>query len=125
MSRSDWGRVEESLRFVNHSCQQGIYIDVVNRNPCDCPYGIPYCLMAVSDVPWLSVHAIGDIFEEHRICRNLVAWYDSCDRCSRTVYCREEKRFMFNNVLIGTKACARIKLINCGRVGFRLVSTPL
>ena len=96
---------------------------MVNRNPADNPGGIPFKLSTESCFAGFDVDDVASVFEEHFICRSLSAWYcanSHTDGC--TVYVQDEKKFMFVNVLIGSRVKARFKLRNSSKV---LLSTSL
>lgn len=96
---------------------QEVFIDVLNRNPTDNPTGIPFKLVTESCHAGFDVDDIASIFEEHFMCKSLSAWYCASahtDGC--TVYIEDEKKFMFVNVLIGSRVKARFKLRNSSKV---------
>ncbi|ESO91099.1 hypothetical protein LOTGIDRAFT_122343, partial [Lottia gigantea] len=93
-----------------------ISIDVTDRNPKSNPGGIPYKLLAEACIPSINAEDIGTIFEEHRICKNLSVWQSTNQAESGGVYGEEEKKFVFNNVIVGRKAKARFKISNHNKV---------
>jgi len=89
----------------------------VNRDPADNPSGIPFKLAMESCHAGFDVDDVASIFEEHFMCRSLTAWYcasSQTDGC--TVYVEDERKFMFVNVLIGSRVSARFKLRNSSKV---------
>lgn len=91
-------------------------IDITERDPKSYPSGIPYKLIAEACIPSINIDDIGSIFEEHRICKNLNIWQHSSEMESGGVYGEEEKKFIFNNVIVGRKAKARFKISNTTKV---------
>lgn len=91
----------------------------MGRDPTDNPKGLLYALMAESFVPAFDVENVESIFEEHPICHNLADWnYMQTNESfeSSGVYLLDERRFLFNNVLVGSKAKARFKISNNNKV---------
>lgn len=74
--------------------------------------------MSEACVPSINVDDIGSIFEEHRVCKNLSVWqHMNCGSLDIAgVYGEEEKKFVFNNVIVGRKAKARFKILNANKV---------
>ncbi|XP_070194710.1 hydrocephalus-inducing protein homolog isoform X4 [Littorina saxatilis] len=99
------GRVDEEMS-----------IDITEREPKSYPGGIPYKLIAEACIPSINIDDIGCVFEEHRICKNLSVWQHTMDDESGGVYGEEEKKFLFNNVIVGRKAKARFKISNTTKV---------
>ncbi|CAE1301645.1 HYDIN [Acanthosepion pharaonis] len=93
-----------------------ICIDISDRDPKLFPHGIPYRIQAESCIPAIDMDDIGAIFEEHRICKSLSLWQHYNKLESGGVYGEMEKKFMFNNVLVGKKSKARFKIINNTKV---------
>ncbi|KAL3860158.1 hypothetical protein ACJMK2_010318 [Sinanodonta woodiana] len=92
-------------------------IDIADRDPNINPGGIPYKLIAEACIPSINVDDIGSIFEEHRICKNLNAWQHSNQLLETGgVFIEDEKKFIFNNVIVGRKAKARFKISNNQKV---------
>ena len=54
-------------------------IDVTERDPKSFPAGIPYKLIAEACIPSINIDDIGNVFEEHRVCKNLSVWQHSMD----------------------------------------------
>lgn len=92
----------------------------MGRDPTDNSTGLLYALMAESFVPAFDVENFESIFEEHPICHNLANWNSMQDNKSGFdsigVYLLDERRFLFNNVLVGSKAKARFKISNNNKV---------
>ena len=96
---------------------QDIFIDIVNRDPADNPGGVPLKLSTESFLAGFDVDDVASVFEEHFICRSLSAWYcASAQTNGCTVYVLDERKFMFVNVLIGSRVKARFKLRNSSKV---------
>jgi len=96
---------------------QDIFIDVANRSPADNPGGIPFKLATEACLAGFDVDDDAVIFEEHFVCKSLSAWYcASSDTEGCTVYVQDERKFMFVNVLIGSRVKARFKLRNSSKV---------
>ncbi|KAK7505819.1 hypothetical protein BaRGS_00003090 [Batillaria attramentaria] len=96
--------------------EEEVSIDITERDPKTYPHGIPYKLIAEACIPSINIEDVGSIFEEHRICKNLSVWQHSNDMESGGVYGEEEKKFVFNNVIVGRKAKARFKISNTTKV---------
>uniref|UniRef100_UPI003AADF4DB hydrocephalus-inducing protein homolog n=1 Tax=Centroberyx gerrardi TaxID=166262 RepID=UPI003AADF4DB len=92
-----------------------LVIDINDRDPSDQPGGIPYRLVAEVCVPGIGLD-LSSIFEEHYLCRNssLLSSEQFCD--AEGIYILDENKFIFNNVLVGRTAQARLKLTNNGKV---------
>lgn len=97
-------------------------IDITDRDPSDhYPHGISYRIIAETCTPSINVDDIGSIFEEHRIVKNLALWQHHSQNAENTtmdggVYGEDDKKFIFNNVIIGRKAKARFKISNTNKV---------
>ncbi|XP_053402100.1 hydrocephalus-inducing protein homolog isoform X11 [Mercenaria mercenaria] len=98
-------------------------IDIADRDPTDHPGGISYKLLAEACIPSINVDDLGAIFEEHRVCKNLSVWQHSNSLESSGVYAEDEKKFVFNNVIVGRKAVARFKISNNQKVPCDVVFT--
>ena len=97
---------------------QDISIDITERDPATYKGGVPYRLVAEACIPTINVDDIGSIFEEHRVCKNLSVWQHT-NQCSAEVggvFGEEERKFVFNNVIVGRKAKARFKISNTNKV---------
>ncbi|XP_075998117.1 hydrocephalus-inducing protein homolog [Genypterus blacodes] len=94
---------------------EGLVIDISDRDNSDQPEGILYRLMAEVCVPGIGLDP-PTIFEEHHLCHN------SCQLSSKQfcnakgIYILNENTFFFNKVLVGQTAQARFKLINNSKV---------
>ncbi|KAK7891948.1 hypothetical protein WMY93_023911 [Mugilogobius chulae] len=90
---------------------QGLLIDICDRDPSDHPDGIPYRLLA-------EVYKTGivsdpsSIFEEHFLCHNSHQLSSEQFANAETIYVTEENKFIFNKVLVGQTTKARFKLTN-------------
>nr|XP_046249402.1 hydrocephalus-inducing protein homolog [Scatophagus argus] len=94
---------------------QGLLIDISDRDPSDQPDGIPYRLLAEVCKPGIVLD-VASIFEEHHLCHNS-SQLSSEQFCNADgIYVREENKFIFNKVLIGQTAQARLKLANNRKV---------
>ncbi|KAM9376112.1 hydrocephalus-inducing protein-like [Pholidichthys leucotaenia] len=97
------------------NCDQTLLIDISGRNPSDHPEGIPYRLLAEVCEPGIVLDA-ASIFEEHRLCHN------SSQLCSEQfcnaerIYVMDEKRFIFNKILVRRSIQARFKFTNTSKV---------
>ncbi|XP_072290521.1 hydrocephalus-inducing protein homolog [Eucyclogobius newberryi] len=108
-----------SQQMINVECSgdqlgrwdQGLIIDICDRDPSDHPDGIPYRLLA-------EVYKIGivsdpsSIFEEHFLCRNSNQLSSEPFVNAKSIYVTEENMFIFNKVLVGQTVKARFKLTN-------------
>ncbi|XP_055892829.1 hydrocephalus-inducing protein homolog isoform X5 [Biomphalaria glabrata] len=97
---------------------QEINLEISDRDPNYNKGGIPYKLVAETCIPGINVDDLGSIFEEHRICKNLTIWQHlNCgNQEAGGVYGEEEKKFIFNNVIVGRTAKARFKISNNNKV---------
>ncbi|XP_026221932.1 hydrocephalus-inducing protein homolog [Anabas testudineus] len=94
---------------------QSLLIDISDRDPSDKPGGIPYRLLAEICKPGIALD-MASIFEEHHLCHNS-GQLSSEQFCSAEgIYLLDEKRFIFNKVLVGRAAQARFKLTNNSKV---------
>ncbi|XP_069113582.1 hydrocephalus-inducing protein homolog isoform X2 [Argopecten irradians] len=109
----------ECIAETPGSCEEELAIDISDRDPNDNPGGIPYKLIAEACIPSINVDDIGSIFEEHRVCKNLSVWQHNNQLQMENeggVYGEDEKKFVFNNVIVGHKATARFKIANVNKV---------
>ncbi|CAL1528045.1 unnamed protein product [Lymnaea stagnalis] len=97
---------------------QDMSIEITDRDPNSYKGGIPYKLVAETCIPGINVDDVGSIFEEHRVCKNLTVWqHMSCGNQEvGGVYGEDEKKFVFNNVIVGRTAKARFKISNHNKV---------
>ncbi|XP_035827636.1 hydrocephalus-inducing protein [Aplysia californica] len=104
---------------------QDISIDITERDPTTFKGGVPYRLVAEACIPTINVDDVGSIFEEHRVCKNLSVWqHMNCGNLDvNGVFGEEEKKFVFNNVIVGRKAKARFKISNTNKVPCDVVFT--
>lgn len=84
--------------------------------------GIPYFLLTEVFVAGFDVDNFESVFEEHPICNNLATWNEMQDHTSCGVFLTDEKRFLFNGVLIGSKVKARFKISNNNKVVLKFLS---
>ncbi|XP_042266839.1 hydrocephalus-inducing protein homolog isoform X2 [Thunnus maccoyii] len=94
---------------------QGLLIDISDRDPSDQPEGIPYRLLAEVCKPGIVLD-MASIFEEHHVCHNSSQLSSEQFRNAEGIYILEENKFIFNKVLVGRTAHARFKLINHSKV---------
>lgn len=95
---------------------QEIYIDIPYRDPIDGPDGVPYRLVAECCNAGFDTEDIKSIFEEHHICRTVGSWYCANFKDGCGLYIQDEKKFLFSNVLVGSRVKARFKLKNINKV---------
>ena len=91
---------------------QELLIDIAGRDKLDNPLGISVRLHAESSLSGIDPDDIGGVFEEHRICGNAAEWTRLKDRMSTGAYLEEEKRFRFNDVMVGAKVSGRFRVTN-------------
>ncbi|XP_038153742.1 hydrocephalus-inducing protein homolog [Cyprinodon tularosa] len=108
-----------SKQQINVSCvaerlgtlTQTMLIDISDRNPLDQPDGIPYRLLAEVCKPGIVVDPVS-IFEEHYLCQSSSQLSSEPLFNNEGVFVVNEKTFVFNKVLVGRTAQARLKLTN-------------
>ncbi|KAG7229797.1 hypothetical protein INR49_012446 [Caranx melampygus] len=94
---------------------QGLLIDISDRDPSDQPEGIPYRLLSEVCKPGVVLD-MSSIFEEHHQCHNS-AQLSSEQFCNAEgIYVLDENKFIFNKVLVMQTAQARFKLTNNSKV---------
>ena len=107
-----------SLNFIHY--HQEIVIDITERAPDDHPSGIEYRLFGEACIPSITSFPIGipNIFEEHRIVKNLnVFRYHAHELAPGSgVFGEDENKFIFYNVIVGYKVKARFKIANPNKV---------
>ncbi|XP_049339422.1 hydrocephalus-inducing protein homolog isoform X2 [Astyanax mexicanus] len=96
-----------------HEC---LAVDITDRDPSDSPGGISYSLVADICVPEIASKDIASIFEEHRLSQNSNMLHCEQYRNAVSIFIQEENKFVFNNVLVGQLAKARLRLTNPGKV---------
>ncbi|XP_059190373.1 hydrocephalus-inducing protein homolog [Centropristis striata] len=94
---------------------QGLLIDISDRDPSDHPDGIPYRLLAEVCKPSIALD-MASIFEEHHLCPDSSQLSSERFFSAEGIYIQDENKFIFNKVLIGRTAQARFKLTNNSRV---------
>ncbi|KAI3370851.1 hypothetical protein L3Q82_007368 [Scortum barcoo] len=94
---------------------QGLLIDISDRDPTDHPNGIPYRLLAEVCEPGIALDT-ASIFEEHHLCHNSSQLSSEQFFNAEGIYIREENKFFFNKILVGKTAQARFKLTNSSKV---------
>ncbi|XP_062403912.1 hydrocephalus-inducing protein homolog [Sardina pilchardus] len=95
--------------------QEYLAVDISDRNPLDNPGGIPYQLVAEVCMPGI-IKDLSSIFEEHHICKNSNMLQCEQFRDAKGVYVEDDNKFVFNNVVVGQSAKARLRLTNSGKV---------
>ncbi|XP_041375521.1 hydrocephalus-inducing protein homolog [Gigantopelta aegis] len=103
--------------------EEDLSVEITDREPTDNRGGIPYKLIAEACIPSINTEDIGSIFEEHHVCKNLSVWQHLNQIESGGIYGEEERRFVFNNVIVGRKAKARFKISNTNKVPCDVVFT--
>ncbi|XP_029289106.1 hydrocephalus-inducing protein homolog [Cottoperca gobio] len=94
---------------------QGLLIDISDRDPSDHPDGIPYRLLAEVCMPGIALD-IASTFEEHHLCPSSSQLSSEQFCNAEGIYVRDENKFIFNKVLVGRTAQARFKLTNNSKV---------
>ncbi|KAF3854417.1 hypothetical protein F7725_022472 [Dissostichus mawsoni] len=97
------------------SWNQGLLIDISDRDPLDHPDGFPYKLLAEVCMPGISLD-VASIFEEHHLCNNSSQLSSEQFCNAEGIYVQDENKFVFNKVLVGRTAKARFKLTNNSKV---------
>ncbi|TDH09205.1 hypothetical protein EPR50_G00084380 [Perca flavescens] len=94
---------------------QGLLIDISDRDPSDQPDGIPYRLLAEVCKPGIVLD-MASVFEEHHLCHNSSQLSSEQFCNAEGIYVRDENKFIFNKVLVRRTAQARFKLSNNSKV---------
>ncbi|XP_053175951.1 hydrocephalus-inducing protein homolog [Scomber japonicus] len=97
------------------SWSQGLLIDISDRDPSDHPEGIPYRLLAEVCKPGIALD-MASIFEEHHMCHNSSELSSEQFCNAEGIYMLEENKFIFNKILVGRTAQARLKFTNNSKV---------
>ncbi|XP_056273332.1 hydrocephalus-inducing protein homolog [Pseudoliparis swirei] len=95
--------------------QQGLLVDVSDRDPSDQPEGIAYALLAEVCKPGIALD-MASIFEEHHVCLDSSQLFSEQFCNAGRIYVRDKNQFIFNRVLVGRAAQARFKLTNKSNV---------
>ena len=112
------------MKYIRCLCTpQDISVEITDREPTDNRGGIPYKLIAEACIPSINTEDVGSIFEEHHVCKNLSVWQHLNQIETGGIYGEEERRFVFNNVIVGRKARARFKVSNTNKVPCDVVFT--
>uniref|UniRef100_A0A3B4VD89 HYDIN axonemal central pair apparatus protein n=1 Tax=Seriola dumerili TaxID=41447 RepID=A0A3B4VD89_SERDU len=90
---------------------QGLLIDISDRDPSDQPDGIPYRLLSEVCKPGIVLD-MASIFEEHHLCHNSRQLSSEQFCNAEGIYVLDENKFIFNKVLVRQTAQARFKLTN-------------
>ncbi|XP_022605572.1 hydrocephalus-inducing protein homolog [Seriola dumerili] len=95
---------------------QGLLIDISDRDPSDQPDGIPYRLLSEVCKPGGCLLDMASIFEEHHLCHNSRQLSSEQFCNAEGIYVLDENKFIFNKVLVRQTAQARFKLTNNSKV---------
>ncbi|XP_035498051.2 hydrocephalus-inducing protein homolog isoform X1 [Scophthalmus maximus] len=96
-------------------CNQGLLIDISDRDPSDHPEGVPYKLLAEVCRPAIALD-MPSIFEEHHLCPSSEQLSSEQFRNAEGIYVLDDNQFVFHKVLVGRTAHARFKLTNSSKV---------
>ncbi|CAH8527295.1 unnamed protein product [Schistosoma turkestanicum] len=100
-------------------CVEELAIEISDRDMKLYPHGISYYLKAEGDLPLIETNDVSVIFEEHHVCKNLNV-LDLPDLSnmisSGSIYGIEENRFVYRNVLVGSRVVARFRIANRSNV---------
>ncbi|XP_035521672.1 hydrocephalus-inducing protein homolog [Morone saxatilis] len=94
---------------------QGLLIDISDRDRSDQPDGIPYRLLAEVCKPGIALD-MASIFEEHHLCHNSSQLSSEQFCNAEGIYVQDENKFIFSKVLVWRTAQARFKLTNNSKV---------
>ncbi|XP_071313817.1 hydrocephalus-inducing protein homolog isoform X2 [Trachinotus anak] len=94
---------------------QGLIIDISDRDPSDQPEGIPYRLLSEVCKPGIVLDT-ASIFEEHHMCHNSRQLSSEQFCNAEGIYVLDENKFIFSKVLVKQTAQARFKLTNNSKV---------
>ncbi|CAH8559949.1 unnamed protein product [Schistosoma mattheei] len=100
-------------------CLEELTIEISDRDMKLYPHGIPYHLKAEGDLPLIETNDPSIIFEEHHVCKNLsvLDLPDLSDTISSgSIFGIEENRFVYRNVLVGSRVVARFRIANRSNV---------
>ncbi|CAH8527130.1 unnamed protein product [Schistosoma turkestanicum] len=100
-------------------CVEELAIEISDRDMKLYPHGISYYLKAEGDLPLIETNDVSVIFEEHHVCKNLnvLDLPDLSDMISSgSIYGIEENRFVYRNVLVGSRVVARFRIANRSNV---------
>nr|CAH8857992.1 unnamed protein product [Trichobilharzia regenti] len=100
-------------------CEEELTIEITDRDMNAYPHGIPYRLIAEGHLPSIETDNYSLIFEEHHVCKNLTILDlpDFSDKISSSgIYGIEENRFVYRNVLVGSRVGARFRIFNQSNV---------
>ncbi|CAH8565959.1 unnamed protein product [Heterobilharzia americana] len=111
-------------------CEEKLTIEITDRDMILYPYGIPYQLIAEGHLPSIETNNYSIIFEEHHVCKNLsiLELPDLSNKISSGgIYGIEENRFVYRNVLVGSRVSSRFRIANQSNVpadvSFEITST--
>uniref|UniRef100_A0A8D3BS88 HYDIN axonemal central pair apparatus protein n=1 Tax=Scophthalmus maximus TaxID=52904 RepID=A0A8D3BS88_SCOMX len=92
-------------------CNQGLLIDISDRDPSDHPEGVPYKLLAEVCSDWILLQSL-----EHHLCPSSEQLSSEQFRNAEGIYVLDDNQFVFHKVLVGRTAHARFKLTNSSKV---------
>jgi hydrocephalus-inducing protein len=92
--------------------EEELLIDITDRNTSLYPNGVVYKFFVEAVIPTVAITP--DIFEEHTIIQNMAALDPKS--MGLGVYCEDENKFLFNNVIVGRTAKARFKIFNSNKI---------
>ncbi|XP_078720178.1 hydrocephalus-inducing protein homolog isoform X2 [Lampetra fluviatilis] len=92
-------------------------LDISERDPSDHPAGIPYSLFADACIPSIVINDLEAIFEEQHMCRSAtLSQVLASAQSGSGAFVEDESRFVFHGTVVGRRATARFKILNCKRV---------
>ncbi|XP_026166304.1 hydrocephalus-inducing protein-like isoform X3 [Mastacembelus armatus] len=94
---------------------QSLLIEISDRDPSVHPEGIPYRLLAEVCKPGIALD-MASIFEEHHLCHNSRQLSSEQFCNAEGIYVLDENKFIFNKVIVGQTAKARLKFTNNKKV---------
>ncbi|TNN13811.1 Hydrocephalus-inducing protein, partial [Schistosoma japonicum] len=100
-------------------CEEELTIEISDRDMKLYPNGIPYRLIGEGHQPSIETKDVSVIFEEHHVCKNLsiLDLPNLSDTISSgSIYGIEENRFVYRNVLVGSRVVARFRIANRSNV---------
>jgi hydrocephalus-inducing protein len=92
--------------------EEELLIDITDRNTNQYPNGIVYRFFVEAVIPTIAITP--DIFEEHTVIQNISALDPKT--MGLGIYCEDENKFIFNNVIVGRTSKARFKLFNTNKI---------
>nr|XP_032813560.1 hydrocephalus-inducing protein homolog isoform X3 [Petromyzon marinus] len=99
------------------STSETLALDISERDPSDHPAGIPYSLFADACIPSIVINDFEAIFEEQHMCRSAtLSQVLASAQSGSGAFVEDESRFVFHGTIVGHRATARFKILNCKRV---------